>query len=324
MSTCPFRRRPFAVIATAVLMTGCDAPATTATASEPTQQTEAALGRSRQEVAVQSRKIVAGGGLTLSIYDAGAPGARPIVFIHGFGQNVMTWDRQLGGSLAESSHLIAYDLRGHGASEKPLDAASYTTSSLWADDLDAVIRAHDLERPVLVGWSYGGYVIADYLRKYGDAALGGLVFEGVTTKNGTPDAAAFLTDDVLAIFGGVLSPDVRASINASQALAALFARDRSDEWEIAFGSAMMVPPEVRLAMFSRLLDNDDVLAGIGVPTLVVHGREDRVVKLSAAQHTASMVPGARLLVYPGVGHAPHLEIPHRFNRDLEEFVRSIR
>jgi pimeloyl-ACP methyl ester carboxylesterase len=51
---------------------------------------------------------------------------------------------------------------------------------------------------------------------------------------------------------------------------------------------------------------------------------DRVVKVSAAQHTARMVPHATLLVYPGVGHAPHLEIATRFNRDLAEFVRSIR
>jgi pimeloyl-ACP methyl ester carboxylesterase len=81
-----------------------------------------------------------------------------------------------------SFHRIAYDLRGHGASDKPLDADRYTTSSFWADDLAAVIQTHNLERPVLVGWSYGGYVIADYVRKFGDAALGGLVFVGVSTK----------------------------------------------------------------------------------------------------------------------------------------------
>lgn len=259
----------------------------------------------------------------LSVYEAGSPGARPIVFIHGFSQNFMTWDAQLNG-LSDSFHRIAYDFRGHGASDKPLEADRYTNSSLWADDLAAVIQTHNLQRPVLVGWSYGGYVIADYVRKFGDAGLGGLVFVGVSTKNGTSDAASFLGEDVLAIFGDVLSADVRASMNASRALAALFARDRSDDWEIAFGSAMMVPPQIRIAMFSRLLDNDDVLASIRVPTLVVHGRNDRIVQLSAAQHTAKMVPHATLLVYPGVGHAPHLEVATRFNRDLADFVGSIR
>ena len=317
------RARHIRFITTAVLMLGCDGAATASTPSEPTHDRDLSMARAPQRSPVQSRKIVGAGGVMLSVYEAGTPGARPIVFIHGFSQNFMTWDEQLGG-LSDSFHRIAYDLRGHGASDKPLEADRYTNSSLWADDLAAVIQTHNRQRPVLVGWSYGGYVIADYVRKFGDAGLGGLVFVGVSTKNGTSDAASFLTADVLAIFGDVLSADVRASMSGSRALAALFARDRSDEWEIAFGSAMMVPPPIRLAMFSRLLDNDDVLASIRVPTLVVHGNNDRIVKLSAAQHTAKMVPRAKLLVYPGVGHAPHLEIATRFNRDLTEFVRSIR
>lgn len=304
-------------------MTGCDGAVAASTASEqPPRSGSYTVGRAPQSSPVQSQKIVGAGGVVLSVYEAGTPGARPIVFIHGFSQNFMTWDAQLSG-LSDSFHRIAYDLRGHGASDKPLDADRYTSSSLWADDLAAVIQTHNLQRPVLVGWSYGGYVIADYVRKYRDAALGGLVFVGVSTKNGTSDAPSFLTDDVLAIFGDILSPDVRASMNGSRALAALFARDRSNEWEIAFGSAMMVPPPIRAAMFDRVLDNDDVLASIRVPTLVVHGRNDRIVKLSAAQHTAKMVPHAKLLVYSGVGHAPHLEVPKRFNSDLAEFVRSI-
>ena len=314
--------RHFRFMTTAVLTIGCGGAGTTSTDSAPHDRGQT-MSPAPPHSPVRSQKIVGAGDIMLSVYEAGTPGRRPIVFIHGFSQTFMTWDAQLGG-LSDSFHRIAYDLRGHGASDKPLDADRYTTSSLWADDLAAVIRAHNLQQPVLVGWSYGGYVIADYVRKFGDTGLGGLVFVGVSTKNGTADAASFLTDDVLAIFGDVLSPDVHPSMNGSRALAALFARERSDEWEIAFGSAMMVPPKVRLAMFSRRIDNDDVLARIRVPTLIVHGGNDRIVKLSAAQHTAKMVPHAALLVYPGVGHAPHLEIAQRFNRDLAEFVRSIR
>ena len=323
MRTLRMQTRHIRFFATALVMIGCDGAVAASTASEPPQGRGYSIASAPQRSTVSSKKIVGAGGVMLSVYEAGTPGARPIVFIHGFSQTFMTWDAQLSG-LPDSFHRIAYDLRGHGASDKPLEADRYTNSSLWADDLAAVIQTHNLQRPVLVGWSYGGYVIADYVRKFTDAGLGGLVFVGVSTKNGTPDAPSFLTDDILAIFGDVLSADVRASMNGSRALAALFARDRSDEWEIAFGSAMMVPPQIRMAMFSRVLDNDDVLASIRVPTLVVHGRNDRVVKLSAAQHTAKMVPGATLLVYPGVGHAPHLEVATRFNRDLAEFVRSIR
>ncbi|MGH2395159.1 MAG: alpha/beta fold hydrolase, partial [Candidatus Limnocylindria bacterium] len=126
--------------------------------------------------------ISGGGGLDLAIYEAGNPDGPPILFIHGFSQNHLTWERQFSGPLADEFRLVALDLRGHGASDKPLDAAAYTDSALWAEDIAAVIEARAIERPVLVGWSYGGYVIADYLRSHGDDALGGIVFVGVSSR----------------------------------------------------------------------------------------------------------------------------------------------
>ena len=274
---------------------------------------------------VSSDKIVGGGGVSLSVHETGKASGPPIVFIHGFGANHLTWDRQMRGPLASEFRLVAYDLRGHGASDRPMDAAQYTDAALWADDLDAVIRSKSLDRPVLVGWSYGGFVIADYIRKYGDANLGGVVFLGAITKNGTAEAAGHLTDEVLAIFGDVLSADVRTSIGATRELTRMFDDPlKGASWEIAFGSTMMVPPAVRLAMFSRVLDNDDVLTGIRVPALVVHGGQDRVVRVASSQHIAGVVPGAKLVVYDGVGHAPQLTAAPRLNRDLAEFVRASR
>lgn len=269
--------------------------------------------------------ISGGGGLKLAIYEGGNLAAPAIVFIHGFTGSHLTWERQFSGPLAKEFHVVAFDLRGHGASDKPLQKEHYTNPALWAADLAAVIKAKNLNRPVLVGWSYGGYVISDYVRTFGDKAIGGLVFVGSSTKNGTDEAAGFLTKEVLALFGDVLSPNPRQSINATRALTRMFSDPPGgDVWEIAYGSAMMVPPAVRLAMFSRVLDNDDVLAGIRVPTLVIHGSGDRIVRLSAGEHTVKKVPGAVLHTYDGVGHAPFLETPERFDRDLAEFVRSAR
>jgi len=278
-----------------------------------------------QGPALTSETIVGGGGVRLGTYEAGNPAGPSIVFIHGFTANYLTWDHQFYGSLASEFRLVAYDLRGHGASEKPLDAAKYTDGTLWADDLDALIRAKHLVRPVLVGWSYGGYIISDYIRKYGDGAIGGVVFLGAVTKQGTPEATGYLTDDMLAVVGDALSGDVQKSIDGTRALTRLFANPFIGlEWERALGSAMMVPPVVRLAMFSRTLDNDDVLSHIDVPTLVVQGAADRVVRVSAAKHIAATVPRAKLLVYDGVGHAVHQDAAQRFGRDLAEFVRATR
>ena len=272
-----------------------------------------------------AEKVVGGGGLNMAVYEAGNAGGPPIIFIHGFTGSVLTWQRQFSSSLSNDFRLVTYDLRGHGSSDKPLDAPSYTTSSLWADDLDAVIRAKNLDHPVLVGWSYGGYVIADYIRKYRDDNIGGVVFLAAVTKQGSPEAASFLTDEVLALFPEILNPDVTRNIIGTRALTRMFGNPlKGDLWENSYGSAMMVPPEVRLAMFSRTLDNDDVLARIGVPALVIQGGADRIVKVSAARHIARTVPLAELHVYDGVSHAPQFEAPNRLNRDLAEFVRAAR
>jgi non-heme chloroperoxidase len=276
-------------------------------------------------VSLTATSIAGGGGLQLTVYEGGKAAGSPIVFIHGFTGSYLSWERQLFGPLGEEFRLLAYDFRGHGASEKPLDPSKYTDSTLWADDLNAVIRAKQLDRPVLVGWSYGGYVISDYLRRYSDKEIGGVVFVGANTKNGTAEAASYLTDEVLALFGDVLSTDLLKSLDGTSALTRIFGnRVRGRLLERAFGTAMMVPPAVRAAMFNRLLDNDDVLTRIQVPTLVVHGDADRIVRVSAATHTAATVPGAKLLVYDGVGHAVQFDAPQRFGRDLSEFVRATR
>jgi non-heme chloroperoxidase len=85
---------------------------------------------------------------------------------------------------------------------------------------------------------------------------------------------------------------------------------------------MTVPAEIRQGLFGRVLENDDVLARITVPTLVVHGADDPIVRPTAARHTAATVPGARLLLYEGARHAPHRDAADRFNRDLAGFTRA--
>jgi len=77
---------------------------------------------------------------------------------------------------------VTYDLRGHGNSEKPLDAAKYRDSKAWGDEVQAVIDAAGLKRPVLVGWSYAGRVISDYLATHGAGHLAGINFVDAPIK----------------------------------------------------------------------------------------------------------------------------------------------
>ena len=277
-------------------------------------------------VSAQTPEKVAGaGGVNLAVYEYGNPEGPPIVLIHGFLGTHLVWSRQLSGALADSFRLITYDLRGHGASDKPTDPAAYSASEAWAGDLAAVIKAKSLVRPVLVGWSYGGYIVSDYLRLHGQDSVGGVVFVAATTRAGTPEAMALISGDVQQLFPGLLSDDVLQSVTATRNFLPLLSAQPLDQdaREVTLAGAMMVPPHARQGMWARQLDNDDVLAAVAVPTLVIHGTADAVVLPAAAEHIAATIPGAKLLQYDGVGHAVALEAPERFNRDVAEFMRAL-
>lgn len=87
---------------------------------------------------------------------------------------------------------------------------------------------------------------------------------------------------------------------------------------------MAVPPQVRGALITRQIDNDDVLARLSVPVLVTHGREDAIVLPSMADHTLEHCKTAVPSWYEGVGHMPFLEDTERFNHGLAAFVDQAR
>ena len=97
-----------------------------------------------------------------------------------------------------------------------------------------------------------------------------------------------------------------------------------DDFETAVCWNVVVPAHVRAALGARAIDDDDVLRALEVPMLVTHGRMDSVVLPAMAEHVLAICPTAEGSWYEGVGHAPHLEEPERFNRELAELTRRVR
>jgi non-heme chloroperoxidase len=223
-----------------------------------------------------SHSITGGGGIQLHVVEAGNTRGRPILFIHGFSQCWLAWSRQLNSSLADDHRLVAVDLRGHGRSDKPSDG--YGDSRLWADDLDAVIRTLSLEHPILCGWSYG-LVALDYLRHYGDSSIAGLQLVGAISKIGTEDAMSVITPEFLSLIPGFFATNADESVRSLESLLRLcFPEEPSvEDLYLMLGYNVSVPAYVRQALFSRSVDNDDVLAQIRRPVMLTHGAEDAIV-----------------------------------------------
>lgn len=278
-----------------------------------------------EQTATTTHTVTGGGGTRLHVREWGRPDGPAILLIHGFSCSHQAWRHQVDGPLAREFRLVALDLRGHGMSQRPEDPAAYQDSALWADDVAAVIDQLALHRPVLVGWSYGGFVVGDYLRAHGEGAIGAIDLVC---------AAALLTERFDHVGPGFLenapdtcSPDLPTVIaGVRRFVRALTAEPMSTEdHETVLGFMMAVPAEVRGALLGRgRLDFDDVLAGLTVPVLVTHGREDTVVLPSMAEHVLDVCPTALASWYDRAAHAPFLEDPERFDRELADLTRQVR
>jgi pimeloyl-ACP methyl ester carboxylesterase len=257
-------------------------------------------------------------GLTISAQEWGNPNGPEILFIHGFSQSHMSWLRQVNGDLAKEFRIVTYDLRGHGNSDKPEDKARYHDNKAWADEVQAVMDAAGLKRPVLVGWSYAGRVISDYVTYRGADKLAGINFVDASIKF-FPE---FVGDNLknLPLMG---SEDMATNITATREFVhGCFSKQpTAEDYEIMLAFNMMVPPKVRNGLGGRALDATEVMSKLTIPVLVTHGAEDRNSKLGTAEYTAKTIPGAKLSVYPGIGHAPFYEDAPRFNTELANFVR---
>lgn len=261
-------------------------------------------------------------GVRLAARVAGPDDALPILFLHGYSQGALAWARQLTGPLAARFRLVALDLRGHGMSEAG-DLDRMADGATWAGDLAAAIEALTTRPPVIVAWSYGGRVVGEYLKLHGDGGIAGLVFVAAVTQSVLADGAR-PTGSAAAPLAGMADDDDAVSFAATAAfLDTCTARPLPPaERDLMMAVNAAVRPPVRRALGRLVSDNDLALAVVTRPTLVIHGAEDRVIRLASSQNIAARVPGARLEVMPGVGHAPFMEAPETFDGLLGGFAAA--
>ena len=265
-------------------------------------------------------RVIGGGGVNLHVVEGGNPAGMPILFIHGYCQSTFAWRKQFGSDLERDFRLIAFDLRGHGRSEKPADAAAYTESQLWAGDVAAIVASLNLHDVTLVGWSYAGYVIGDYLRSYGASKTAAIALVNALTVKGGEKARAFSGPRFAELFPALNSPDPDVLRPAMARFVDMCVADPAiiteNERVELLAAGEQCPAVAREWMGRRKLDNDDVFGALEIPVLCVHGTEDAIVTVASSRHNATVVPGARLSLYEGIGHSPFVEEPQRFNREL--------
>ena len=258
-------------------------------------------------------------GVRLAVHEWGNPKGPELVLVHGFAQCHLCFAPQVHSELARDFRIVAYDLRGHGGSDKPAEPAAYQGREVWARDLAAVLKAKRLKRPVLAGWSMGGRIIRQYLMNYGDAAIAGLNF-----------VASLVIEDPRCRGPAGPKPPTPGQPLAAQIAAAIAFLDgcygikpSEGEFRVALAYNMLVPVHVRQAISGWSTDPAETVVAlkrVRVPTLVTQGRKDAVVLPAAAEMTAAAIPGAELSWFDDCGHSPFSEDAPRFNAELARFM----
>jgi pimeloyl-ACP methyl ester carboxylesterase len=134
-----------------------------------------------------------------------------------------------------------------------------------------------------------------------------------------------VTPEFLAIVPGLFSTDAQTSVSALASLLHLcFAQQPSaPELYTMLGYNVSAPPFVREALFSRIIDNDDVLPTIHKPVLITQGAADAIVKIDVVEQLHQLLPQAEVQIIPNAGHAPFRDDPSSFNRRLSAFADEV-
>lgn len=247
------------------------------------------------------------------------------MLIHGYSQCGLSFLRQ--HSLAETHRVIIPDLRGHGQSDKPLNADAYDTSEPWANDIHAIIETLDLQNPLLLGWSMGGWVVNDYIRIFGDANIAGIALVGSSITTGQklpPEALAARTNNPDVAATAMRGDDLAANLTATAKFVQVCFSTPLPADDLAFmtGFNMLCPPAVRDACRTRNEDYRSTSETMAKPALILWGQHENLAPALMGEQALATFQNATALIYEHSGHAPFWEEADRFNTDLAAFANA--
>ena len=262
------------------------------------------------------RSVTLPNGVTLPYVEQGDPAGVPVVLLHAIADSWRAFELLLP-HLPPSIHAIAPSQRGHGDATRP--ATGYRVPDFVAD-LALFLEALRLPPAVLVGGSSGGFIARRYVLAY-PARTRGLVLLGSPATLRDKPAVREAVDTVFAALADPIDPAFVRGFGAS----ALARPVPPDFMDLLVEESLKAPAHVWRETMAGILEEEfpDDLGKIAAPTLILWGDQDAILPLSDQQALAAAIPGARLVIYPGLGHAFYWEDPARVATDLATFVGTL-
>ena len=249
----------------------------------------------------------------------------PLVLIPGFGAGLWIWFKQVA-ELAKSFRVIAYDPRGLARSSGAGGSSGFASMGQLAEDLEALLRALQIERAHIVGASFGGFVAQEFALRYPEMTKTlSLCCTSYGGAGHVPPSAETLA--ALASTKG-LNTGERVRANLLLAFSPEYVASEREEIEqvIALREANFVPEEVYLHQLQAAMafDASARVREIKAPTLVITGDEDIIVPSENSSNLAARIPHAELQIIEGGSHTFFIEKAGEFNRAVSEFIVRVK
>ncbi|HUQ97505.1 MAG TPA: alpha/beta hydrolase [Chitinophagaceae bacterium] len=275
---------------------------------------------------VTTKDAASGDDVKLSYKDYGS--GRPVVLIHGWPSSKDMWEYQIDDLVNAGLRVIKYDRRGFGKSDKPWDGYDYDT---LASDLKAVIDELDLQDAVLVGFSMGGGEVVRYLSRYGSDRVSKVVLVSSVTPYllKTADNPEGVDESVFADMMTEMKRDRIGFLDA-------FGKDFFSvglinhplstpllDYYRSLAAVALPRATQQCAMAFAQTDFRSDLKAVTVPTLIIHGDDDKTVPIEASSNrTAKLLPEAEYKVYEGAPHGLFYTHRAQLNADLVSFCKA--
>src|SRR5882724_7555574 len=248
----------------------------------------------------RSGRVAVEDGVELHYIEEGE--GRPIVFIHGVWASARFFDRQIA-ALGRRFHSIAVDLR----------------------DLKAFLERMGIERPVLVGWSMGAFVIWDYVRQFGAGGIAATVIvdQAPSDFRSPSEPDGLITIEALAAWHRRALIDRAALMH--DVIPMMFSRPPAEpDHRWMFDEMTRQPEAIAAAILveQTFQDYRDVVENFPVPTLVCYGEKSPQPRVSMQWIARAALIGEER-IFEGCGHCLFLEAPEEFNRVVETFVDRV-
>jgi len=258
----------------------------------------------------------------LHIADAGE--GRPIVLIHGWPLSNEMFEYQYNALIKNNFRAIGISLRGFGKSDKPYGAYTY---EVHAQDIKMVLEKLEIENAVLVGFSMGGAIAIRYLSMYDSAHVSKLVLCGAAAPRWTQakdfnfnlsksdvdelielnynDRPQLLSNvsEIFSATGTSLSIGIRSWLNG-----------------INLSASSYATAQCLIALRDTELRPD--LARITIPTLIIHGKKDKICTFDLAKQMRAAIKNSHIIAFENSGHSMFLEERTKFNSELIKFAEK--